>query len=262
MPDRQKTDWDSALANALIVLCGLVYVAIYIFWLPAAQRQAQPGALESFVASPLARQIMNLTQVIAGPAVIVASLGIYKRLAHASKVARFASALGVTYGALMMLHGIYLSFLGVYLIHLANSDPNAVQFAKTISLLPSPFDPMGFSKYVLGGSWFVLTGALILRERTFASWIGGSGILAGVGLLLLFVLNGLGLDTSVLLLGMGGATIIAPLFWLGLSFSCIVPPQKIVIRITLPMGSALPDGSAIRVGITPPASFSFRGDCS
>lgn len=235
----------SAIASAVIVLCGFIYLAVFMFWLPTAQQKAQVGAIESYMASPFARQIMNLTQIIAGPAVIVATLGIYKRFKRVTKWARVGKRLGVSYGALMLLHGLYLLVFGVLVLHAA-LDAKAMQLAKQISLLPSPFDPMGFSKYGLAGGWFILTGVLSLRERAFSLWICGAAIFCGIGLLTLFIVNGIGLDGWVLAIGMGGAMLVAPLFWLGLAFRFLHSEEKMSAR----RGSSFP------------ASLSFTGGCS
>jgi hypothetical protein len=87
-----------------------------------------------------------------------------------------------------------------------------------VGSLPSPLDPFGFTKFVLSGTWLLITGMLMLRFAYFGRPLGYLTLIAGRGVLLLFI--GTVTNTSALILATGapGAAIVGPLFWLWVGY--------------------------------------------
>ena len=88
-----------------------------------------------------------------------------------------------------------------------------------VGSLPSPLDPFGFTKFVLSDCWLLITGGLMLRSPYFARPLGYLTLVAGIGVLLLFIGNVT--NTSFLILGTGvpGSAFIGPLFWVWVGYT-------------------------------------------
>src|SRR4051812_11074284 len=106
------------------------------------------------------------------------------------------------------------------------NDTAAMMLARSVALLPSPFDPMGFSKYGLSGVWFLVTGMLIVKDCGFPRLPGILGIVSGLGLVVLFGTIVSGAEVAMNGLGMLGAFVVGPLFWLQTSWVLIQPASK------------------------------------
>lgn len=128
--------------------------------------------------------------------------------------------LGLAYGILTTLHGIYLIFLQPTLSALYARNDAAIQAAATVvAYIPSPLDPSSFSKFFLSGRWLLITGVLMLRTSYFARGLGYLALAAGIGVILLFIGTATGTLFLVLATGVPGSAVIGPLFWLWVGYT-------------------------------------------
>jgi len=121
---------------------------------------------------------------------------------------------------LTALHGIYITFLfptlsGLY----ASGDAATRASAIVVANLPSPLDPYGFAKFFLSGIWLLITGMLMLRSRTFARPLSYLALVAGIGVLLLFIGSAAKIQLLILATGTPGSAVIGPIFWLWVGYT-------------------------------------------
>ena len=85
--------------------------------------------------------------------------------------------------------------------------------------MPTQLDPYGFTKFFLSGIWLLITGVLMIRSRYFALALGYLSLVAGIGVILLFI--GTATNTLALILGTGvlGSAVIGPIFWLWVGYT-------------------------------------------
>ncbi len=88
-----------------------------------------------------------------------------------------------------------------------------------VGALPSPLDPFGFTKFVLSGFWLLITGGLMLRSAYFGRPLAYLTLVAGIGVLLLFIGNVTNTSALILATGVPGSAIIGPLFWLWVGYT-------------------------------------------
>lgn len=211
----------AGVAAVVVGLTSLLYGLVFLFLLPAAQKGAPPASLTSFAETPGPRQLLSLLFALGGLAATPAIVGIYRRVREGHEGWAFWSCvLGLAYGILTTLHGIYLIFLSPTLSALyARNDPAIQAAATVVAYIPSPLDPSSFSKFFLSGIWLLVTGALMLRSGNFARWLGYLALAAGVGVILLFVGTATGTLFLVLATGVPGSAVIGPLFWLAVGYT-------------------------------------------
>jgi hypothetical protein len=211
----------AAIAAFLVALSSLLYGLVFLFLLPAEQKGAPPASLTSFAANPAPRQILSILFALGGLAATLAIVGIYQRVREGNEGWAFwSAAVGLAYGFLTAVHGIYLIFLGPTLSALyARTDPAIQAAAVVVGYIPSPLDPSSFSKFFLSGLWLLVTGMLMLRTQYFARALGYLALAAGVAVILLFIGTATGTLYVVLVTGVPGSAIIGPLFWLWVGYT-------------------------------------------
>ena len=211
----------AAAAAAVVGLTSLLYGLAFLFLLPAAQKGAPPGSLTSFAENSAPRQILSVLFALGGLSATAAIVGIYRRVREGSEGWAFWSCvLGLVYGSMTALHGIYLIFLQPTLSALYARNDAAIQAAATVvAYIPSPLDPSSFSKFFLSGIWLLITGVLMLRTTYFARGLGYLALAAGIGVILLFVGTATGTLFLVLATGVPGSAVIGPLFWLWVGYT-------------------------------------------
>jgi hypothetical protein len=208
-------------AAIVVALCSLLYGLVFLFLLPAEQKGAPPAALVSYAANPIPRNILNILFTVGGLAATAALVGIYRHVREGHEGWAFWSAVpGLAYGILTAVHGIYLIFLGPTLSALYGREDTAIRAAAVVvGYIPSPLDPSSFSKFFLAGIWLLVTGALMLRTNYFSRWLGYLALVAGIGVILLFIGTATGTLFLVLATGVPGSAIIGPLFWLWVGYT-------------------------------------------
>jgi hypothetical protein len=128
--------------------------------------------------------------------------------------------IGFTYGILTTIYGIFIALLFPILSDLYVHGSAATQAsALAIGSLPSALDPFGFTKFVLSGLWLLITGILMLRSLYFPRLLGYLTIVAGIGVILLFVGDVTNTSALILATGVPGSAIIGPLFWLWVGYT-------------------------------------------
>ncbi|GAC1345996.1 MAG: hypothetical protein NVSMB27_08900 [Ktedonobacteraceae bacterium] len=210
-------------AAFIVALSSLAYGLIYLLLVPAAQKQLAKtaGSLTSFAAHPAGRQIASLLLALGGLAATAAIVGIYRRVREVNEDwARWSLLLGFAYGLLTTIYGISLLLLFPVLSGLYSQGNAATQAGVlVVGSLPSPLDPYGFTKFVLSGFWLLITGGLMLRSRYFARPLAYLTLVAGIGVLLLFIGNATNTTFLILATGLPGSAIIGPLFWLWVGYT-------------------------------------------
>ncbi len=145
----------------------------------------------------------------------------YRRVRESNETwALWSLLLGFTYGILTTVYGISITLLFPISSDLYVHGNTATQASVlVVGSSPSPLDPYGFTKFVLSGFWLLITGMLMLRSRYFARPLGYLTVVAGIGVLLLFVGNVTNLSVLILATGLPGSAIIGPLFWLWVGYT-------------------------------------------
>ncbi len=186
-----------------------------------AQLARTADSLRSFAADPTGRQIASLLLALGGLAATAAIVGIYRQVRERNEDwARWSLVLGCTYGILTTIYGITLAFLFPILSNLYLQGNAATQASVlVVGSLPSPLDPFGFTKFILSGFWLLITGVLMLRTAYFDRPLAYLTLVAGLGVLLLFVGNVTNTSALILATGVPGAAIIGPLFWLWVGYT-------------------------------------------
>ncbi len=210
-------------AAFVVALSSLSYGLIFLFLVPTTQKQLARTAdsLRSFAADPTGRQIASLLLALGGLAATAAIVGIYRQVRERNEDwARWSLVLGCTYGILTTIYGITLAFLFPILSNLYLQGNAATQASVlVVGSLPSPLDPFGFTKFILSGFWLLITGVLMLRTAYFDRALAYLTLVAGLGVLLLFVGNVTNTSALILATGVPGAAIIGPLFWLWVGYT-------------------------------------------
>lgn len=210
-------------AAIVVALSSLIYGLVFLFLVPGDLKGLPPKSLVAFSANPTGRQICSLMLALGGLAASAAIVGIYQRLREVNQGwALWSFILGMAYSVLTTIYGIYITFLFPALSHLyvANaSNPAIQQAAVAIGTVPSALDPYGFTKFFLSGIWLLITGVLMIRSRYFALALGYLTLIAGIGVIVLFI--GTATNTLALILGTGvlGAAVIGPIFWLWVGYT-------------------------------------------
>lgn len=213
----------ASVAAFIVALSSLSYGLIFLFLVPSAQKQlARTGdSLTSFAANPTGRQIASLLLALGGLAATAAIVGVYRRVREVHETwALWSLLIGFTYGILTTIYGISITLLFPILSDLYVHGSAATQASVlAIGSLPSPLDPFGFTKFVLSGLWLLITGMLMLRSLYFPRLLGYLTLVAGIGVLLLFIGNVTGTSALILATGVPGSAIIGPLFWLWVGYT-------------------------------------------
>jgi Domain of unknown function (DUF4386) len=213
----------ASAAAFIVALSSLVYGLVYLFLVPADLKGLPPKSLVAFDANPTGRQIASLMLALGGLAASAAIVAVYQRVREINEGwALWSFILGITYSILTTLYGVYITFLLPSLSHLyvTNASNSALQQAAVaIGTVPSPLDPSGFTKFFLSGLWLLITGVLMIRSRYFALALGYLALIAGIGVLLLFI--GIATNTTSLIYGTGvsGAAVVGPIFWLWVGYT-------------------------------------------
>jgi len=227
-------------AAFVVALSSLTYGLIFLFLVPATQKQLARTAdsLRSFSVNPTGRQIASLMLALGGLAAAAAIVGIYRKVRESNENwALWTLVLGCTYGILTTIYGISLMFLFPILSNLYVQGNAATQAGVlVVGSLPSPLDPFGFRKFVLSGLWLLITGVLMLRTSFFARPLAYLTIVAGIGVLLLFVGNVTNTSALILATGVPGSAIIGPLFWLWVGYTLWTKQASVADR--LPKGKS------------------------
>ncbi len=200
-------------AGFVVALSSLSYGLIFLFLVPAAQKQlARTGAsLTSFAANPTGRQLASLLLALGGLAATAAVVGVYRWVREVNETwALWSLLIGFVYGILTTIYGISIALLfpilsGLYLSGNAATRASVL----VVGSLPSPLDPFGFTKFVLSGFWLLITGVLMLRSHYFGRPLGYLTLVAGIGVLLLFIGDVTNTSALILAIGVPGAAIIA-----------------------------------------------------
>lgn len=150
----------------------------------------------------------------------------YRRVREVSEGWALASLLmGVAYGLLTALYGMYIMFLFPDLSSLYTGGSTATQAAVVATAsLPSPLDPYGFTKFFLSGIWLLITAVLMIRSGYFARALGYLALVAGAVVILLFIGNATQTLALVLATGGPGATIVGPVFWTWVGYTLWTKP--------------------------------------
>jgi hypothetical protein len=213
----------ASVAAFVVGLSSLFYGLIFLLLVPTAQKQLARTAesLTSFGANPVGREIASLLLALGGLVATAAIIGIYRRLREVDESWSLWSLLiGFTYGILTTIYGISILLLFPILSNLYLHGNAATQSGVlVIGSMPSPLDPYGFTKFVLSGIWLLITGTLMLRSRYFPRPLGYLTIVAGIGVLLLFLGNVTNTSALILATGVPGSAVVGPLFWLWVGYS-------------------------------------------
>ncbi len=208
-------------AAAIVVgLSSLLYGLIFLFLFPAEQKGAPPASLIAFAANPTPLVLLSFLLALGGLAASVAVVGIAQRLRDGQVgIAFWAAALGFAYGLLTALQAVYQLFLASTMSALyARNDPALQAAAVVVTYAPSPVNTFGFSKFFLSGLWLFVTGALMVRSGYFPRTLGYLALIAGVGVILLFIGQATGTLTLILAVGVPGSAVVGPLFWLWVGY--------------------------------------------
>jgi hypothetical protein len=215
----------AGVAAFIVALSSLTYGLTFLFLVPTAQKQLAKTAesLTSFAANPTGRQIASLLLALGGLAATAAIVGIYRRLRETNPGwSLWSLLLGLTYGMLTAIYGIYIAFLFPILSSLyASGDAATKASVLVVGSIPSPLDPFGFTKFVLSGSWLLITGVLMLRSRYFPRALAYLTLVAGIGVLLLFIGNATNSTALILATGVPGSAIIGPIFWFWVGYTLL-----------------------------------------
>jgi hypothetical protein len=213
----------ASVAAFVVALSSLTYGLVFLLLVPTAQKQLARTAasLTSFAANPTGRQIASLMLALGGLAATAAIVGVYRRVREVHETwALWSLLLGFTYGILTTIYGISLLLLFPILSDLYVHGSAATQAGVlVVGALPSPLDPFGFTKFVLSGFWLLITGVLMLRSTYFARPLAYLTLVAGIGVLLLFIGNVTSTSALILATGVPGSAIIGPLFWLWVGYT-------------------------------------------
>lgn len=210
-------------AAFIVALSSLSYGLVYLLLVPTAQKQLAKTAdsLNSFAANPTGRQIASLLLALGGLAASAAIVGVYRRVREVHEGwALWSLLIGFTYGILTSIYGISITVLFPILSDLYQGGSAATQASVlAIGHLPSPLDPFGFTKFVLSGIWLLITGVLMLRSSYFGRPLAYLTLIAGIGVILLFLGNVTNTSVLVLATGLPGSAVIGPLFWLWVGYT-------------------------------------------
>jgi hypothetical protein len=227
----------AGVAAFIVALSSLSYGLIFLFLVPTAQKQlAKTGeSLISFAVNPTGRQIASLLLALGGLAATAAIVGIYQRLRETNPGwALWSLVLGFTYGMLTAIYGVYIAFLFPILSSLyVNGNVATKASILVVGSIPSPLDPFGFTKFVLSGSWLLITGVLMLRSRYFPRPLAYLTLVAGIGVILLFIGNVTNSTALILATGVPGSAIIGPIFWFWVGYSLLT--SKTVSSVAQPI---------------------------
>lgn len=210
-------------AAFVVALSSLIYGLVYLFLVPSTQKQLAHTAdsLNSFYANPTGRQIASVMLALGGLAATAAIVGIYHKVRQGDENwALWSLVLGFTYGILTTIYGITLLILFPIISSLYVHGSAATQASVlAIGSMPSPIDPFGFTKFVLSGIWLLITAMLMLRTSFFPRPLAYLTIVAGLGVILLFIGNATSTSALILATGIPGSAIIGPLFWLWVGYT-------------------------------------------
>lgn len=215
-------------AAFVVALSSLIYGVVFLFLVPSAQKQLARTAdsLHSFSTNPTGRQIASLMLALGGLAATAAIVGIYRRVRESNESwALWSLVLGCTYGVLTTIYGVSLMLLFPILSNLYVQGNAATQASVlVVGAMPSPLDPFGFTKFVLSGIWLLITAMLMLRGSFFSRPLAYLTVIAGAGVLLLFLGNVTNTSALILATGVPGSAIVGPLFWLWVGYTLWTKP--------------------------------------
>ena len=218
---QERTLQTFAAAAAFVVgLSSLIFGLVFLFGVPDAQKGPAPDALTSYAANPTAVQFTFVLVIIGSLAALLAIVGIYRRLSDKNAGwALLSLILGVAFSILTALDATYTAFLFPALSNLYATGNAAIKASAVIAWnIPSPVNPYDFAEFFLSGLWLLVTGWLIIRSDYFARIAGYLALIAGIGQIVLFVSTFTGTLPLILGIGIPGAVVAGPVFWLWIGY--------------------------------------------
>jgi Domain of unknown function (DUF4386) len=214
----EETTWQkcAGIAAFLVGLTSIAFGLLFLFAVPQAQKGPAPDALVSYATNPAPVEMATILLIIGSLAALVAVVGIYRQLREqAPGWAVLSLILGSAFAIVTAMDAAYTAFLFPWLSGLYAGGDAAVKAYATLSWnAPSPINPYDFVEFCLSGVWLLLTGVLIVRTGSFPHFLGYLALVAGIGLLALFVSTFTATFPLILGIGVPGAVIVGPLFWL------------------------------------------------
>lgn len=224
----------SGIAAFLVGLTSITFGLLFLFAVPQAQKGPAPDALVSYATTPAPVEVAVVLVIVGSLSALVAVVGMYRLLRElAPGWALLSLIVGSAFTILTALDATYTTFLFPWLSHLyATGDP-ALKAGSVLSWnAPSPINPYDFVEFGLSGLWLLLTGALIVRATSFSHVVGYLALLAGTGQLALFVSTLTGILPLILSIGVPGAVVVGPLFWILVGFTFWRRAGKPLVELT------------------------------
>jgi hypothetical protein len=203
-------------AAFVVALSSIIFGLIFLFVITDAQKGPAPNALISYAANPIPIQIAFLLVILGSLSAFVAIVGIYRHLFEKYPGwALLSLLLGVAFSLLTALDATYTAFLLPFLSTLYATGDTALKASAVLAWnIPSPINPYDFSEFFLSGLWLLVTGWLIMRSGYFARILGYLALAGGIGQVILFVSTFTGTVPLIVGIGVPGAVLVGPLFWL------------------------------------------------
>jgi hypothetical protein len=214
---RSATSRLPALAAAATAVFSVVYAVGYLVVAPPAQRGTDvDAALRSLVTDPAGMRIAAGCLVAAGitSGLAVAALRVRLRRPGDSLLA-WATIAGVAGGLASAAHGFgEIVTLQRVAERYVEGDAATRAAAELVKAVPSAVDPLGLATFALAG---LVTLVFAHRLRAVAPRLALVGLVYGLDLVVLFVVNAAGIDGAVLATGGLASLLVGPAWWLGVA---------------------------------------------
>lgn len=170
--------------------------------------------------------MLSLLLALGGLASTAPVISIYQRLREVgSGLALWSLGLGTAYGVLTGLQAVYQYFVAnalsaFYANPKAGLSAEAVRAAAVVAAdVPSPLNTYGFSKFFLSGLWLLIVGTLMMRSDYFPRALAYVSLVAGIGVILLFIAQATNTAQLIFAVGVPGSALVGPLFWLWVGYT-------------------------------------------
>src|ERR1700730_12561505 len=203
-------------APRVVGLTSIAFGFIFLLVIPEAQKGPAPNALVSYAATPAPAQVTIILLIVGSLSALVTIIGIYRLLhKHAPGWAFLSLIVGTAFTILTAIDATYTAFLFPWLSHLYATGDTAVKAYAALSWnAPSPINPYDFVEFCVSSLWLLVTGALIIRTVSFRDVVGYLALVAVIGQFALFVSTFTGTLPLMLGIGVPGAVVVGPIFWL------------------------------------------------
>jgi len=210
----------AAFAAVVVGVATLLYGLVFLLVLTPGDKSGAADRLAAYAAAPVGRELAHTLLALGGFAATVAVVALYLRLREESAGwATWSLVLGGSFTILTTLFGVHSVFLLRTARRLVEAgDPALEAGIIAVMAAPSTLDPFAFTRYFLAGIWLLVTGALMLRSRSFPDPLAYLGLAGGIGALLFFVAQVFGLAAVRFATGLAGSAVVGPVFWIGVGY--------------------------------------------